>query len=73
MCKVSTQMVESVGREMSEKLKSCPFCGGEAEMCRNFGRIGVGCKECNASFRSEQICSESGYDSVVKAWNRRVK
>lgn len=57
---------------MSEKLKPCPFCGSEAEIARVFGRIGVACSQCNVSIRSEQICSETGYDEVIKAWNRRA-
>ena len=37
-----------------EELKSCPFCGGEAELCRIFGRIGIACKECNVGVRAEK-------------------
>ena len=58
---------------MSEKvLKPCPFCGGKAEMVHIFGRMGVSCSQCDANFRSESICSEVGYDSVIAAWNKRA-
>jgi len=57
---------------VKSKLKSCPFCGGKAEMCRVFGRIGVACSQCDANFRSESICGETGYDDVIAAWNRRT-
>jgi hypothetical protein len=57
---------------MKEKeLKPCPCCGGEAELCRNFGRIGISCKECGINIRSEELCSEIGYDSVYAEWNTR--
>ena len=56
---------------MSEELKPCPFCGGEAELCRIFGRIGISCKQCNVGIRSEEISSEAGYDEVYIAWNTR--
>jgi len=55
-----------------EELKSCPFCGGEAELCRIFGRIGIACKECNVGVRSEHICAEAGHDSIFTAWNTRA-
>lgn len=53
-------------------LLPCPFCEGEAEICRVFGRIGVACKECNVNIRSEIICSETGYDGIIAAWNKRT-
>lgn len=52
---------------MTEELKPCPFCGGEAEV-RMFTAtlIFVQCKNCLAgstAFNSE--------DEAVKVWNRR--
>ena len=58
---------------MSEKLKPCPFCGGEAEIvkCDNLFSIlyfYVGCKTCLARAKS---CYESPEDAV-RYWNRRA-
>lgn len=52
---------------MSENLKPCPFCGGEAEV-RMFTStmIFVQCQSC--------LAGTSGFDSeheAVKVWNRR--
>jgi hypothetical protein len=56
---------------VSEELKPCPCCGGKAELGHNFGRLGISCVECDLNVRSEQICSEVGYDSIFAAWNTR--
>ena len=62
-----------------EKLKPCPFCGGEAEMSVDGGNHGytpdiyyVKCKHCGAQIRK---VSDNYYDlsnAVVNAWNNRV-
>jgi Lar family restriction alleviation protein len=51
---------------MSDELKPCPFCGGEAVEDTNFGRPAVTCTDCHVSFR--QIYKEN----VVDKWNART-
>ena len=59
-----------------EKLKPCPFCGGEAilRQCQNGFNIWyrVRCKDCGIA----QDSIGNGYYSesqAIEAWNRRVK
>lgn len=57
---------------MAEKLKPCPFCGGEASLCStgfatkdNYYLIhckGCGCKQLVSIHR----------EKVIEAWNRRA-
>ena len=58
-----------------EKLKPCPFCGGEASIDWGYHLYGppvtynVECRRCTAKI-------EYPYDSeeeAIKAWNRRVE
>ena len=67
---------------MSEKLKSCPFCGGEAELtkhgvhCKSAGNV-EGC--CNVflvypargTARNQEEIETDIRDRSVRAWNRR--
>ena len=57
---------------MSEqKLKPCPFCGGEAKLKiipKYYGDIyWVKCEECNA-----ETPSDFEKDEAIEAWNRRA-
>lgn len=55
---------------MAEKLKPCPFCGGEAYIVKLnilFDPIIVGCKNCGCSVKRTNEVEEA-----VRAWNRRV-
>lgn len=57
---------------MSEKLKACPFCGGEAERVdiedgENIGGSFVHCTECDASGNIEFGFKEN----FISNWNRR--
>ena len=59
---------------MSEKLKPCPFCGGDAELS-DFETISkVICKKCGAESRliasSSKYCSD---EKAIEAWNRRFE
>lgn len=51
------------------KLKSCPFCGGEANVdIGNFGGMVCYCEIC---FAQGKQCETK--DEAIEAWNRRVK
>ena len=59
---------------MTEKLKSCPFCGGEVELFKMVSESDKElecwyaiCKECAVQTRN---CSTKA--EVSQAWNRRV-
>ena len=53
---------------MEEKLKPCPFCGGEAKITLFMGRSSIACKECYAAM-IPGYCED--IIVVVKHWNRR--
>ena len=56
---------------MTEKLKPCPFCGGEATWAADtsWGKItySIYCSECDIETRQFKTKEE-----VRSAWNRRV-
>ena len=54
---------------MSDKLKPCPFCGGEAiiDGCDDTLWIVI-CKECNASIGYKETKEEA-----IEAWNKRIE
>lgn len=58
-------------RAMDEKLKPCPFCGGEATYIKKINDIKsyIGCS--NASCIAEPF-SFLVDEAAIKAWNRRV-
>ena len=58
---------------MAEKLKPCPFCGGEAKL-RNEGSCSfVKCKNCGAEAGLVHISAEyCANEKAAEAWNRRV-
>lgn len=53
---------------MSEELKPCPMCGGEAREFHGVNGIGnsVECLSCGVSISKPNI------DDAIKAWNRRA-
>lgn len=68
---------------MSETLKACPFCGGEAyfltpEKCRGsaFVTVGVECKKCGAVPYITQVYEDSTEqhkrEAAMAPWNRRT-
>ena len=69
---------------MSEELKKCPFCGKNAELCKDdFGKFLIQCKSCNVYIGVEVesgIPLKHGWkatfetiDDIVSVWNRRVQ
>ena len=61
---------------MSEKLKPCPFCGGEARVYLNFVPTSDGLDEVNQYECGCERCGIAFYglwerDRVVNEWNRR--
>jgi len=53
---------------MSDKLRECPFCGGEAKWINPNYTIGnIFCKECGTSTQTMHITM------AIKVWNTRAK
>lgn len=62
---------------LNNKLKSCPFCGGEAllqpdgpddeDIVNEVGGYYVGCKKCNAKTASIEYSWDSGYTGALNA------
>lgn len=55
---------------MTEKLKRCPFCGGEAEFNSDEFGEGVCCEYCGASL-SNGVYGEKGRKLASADWNTR--
>lgn len=60
---------------MTEKLKSCPFCEGEAELHISRGAHGLAskpywikCSKCRAVVPESETMEE-----VIDRWNQRIK
>ena len=53
-----------------EKLKPCPFCGGEAHFTLFLGNPCIACKECLGAVVPFRGASK---EIVMRAWNRRTK
>lgn len=63
-----------------DKLKPCPFCGGEIDgpnfvQC-NYGKkiitLGLTCKKCKTGFKFRAKFVEDPYTEAREAWNRRA-
>lgn len=54
---------------MSNELKPCPFCGGEAVLCENTDYAYVYCKECGS--QTDESHGTAG--AAVAAWNTRAE
>ena len=50
---------------MTDKLKSCPFCGGEADTEWHHGYWGVRCNNCYAEVTAD------GMNDAINLWNTR--
>ena len=54
-----------------QKLKPCPFCGGEAKICQEKGAYWeVACEDCYASVGVYNCYEDKG--EAIEAWNKRV-
>ena len=66
---------------MSEELKPCPFCGGEArynrkQISQGCVLVGYDCEQCGAAapvFTGPVAIEKSMKISAAKAWNRRTQ
>lgn len=58
---------------MENKLKPCPFCGGEAELKKAGGNVWVECKKClcGTAFASGASPTSTLVEVVTSDWNRR--
>lgn len=60
---------------MSEELKTCPFCGGEARAfrCEESGTFDVQCQQCGAiPFIGSRTSEKKTMADVIAAWNARA-
>ena len=60
------------GKEVSEELKPCPFCGGKAYIAiYDYAVIAV-CDQCCAQTAEVRISPHyAAKDEAIKQWNRR--
>ena len=70
---IKLDSVEPVGK--ADKLKTCPFCGGEAVLIntRAFGESckSVMCIKCRATVSN--FAGDTQEERAAKAWNRRYR
>ena len=58
---------------MTEKLKPCPFCGGEANLKDTSGFIVAKCESCGAESGVVKVSAEyCANDKAAESWNRRT-
>ena len=66
---------------MTDKLKPCPFCGGEAKYqtktkCLGHGEyfdfVFISCVDCGCSVKSKKPYDQDQKQTVTKNWNRRA-
>jgi hypothetical protein len=53
---------------MNEKLKSCPFCGAEVELCKGRGEWYWIVCDCGVDFTPD----DRSKLNVIKSWNTRI-
>ena len=58
---------------MSEELKPCPFCGGEAKVTEyNGGFVAIGCSNGKCHMHPHTFCLPS-VEYATEVWNRRAE
>ena len=58
---------------MTEKLKTCPFCGGKVKRAFAYGTAIVWCPMCLAQIRRTDDYEEGdSMPQAIEAWNRRA-
>lgn len=60
---------------MTDELKPCPFCGGDARAfyCEESGTFDVQCQKCGAiPFIGSRTSEMKSLDAVIVAWNTRA-
>lgn len=56
-----------------EKLKHCPFCGGEAEIMEYSDRFQCGCKDEDCIVWVEEMPVYLARSGAIKDWNNRAE
>lgn len=60
---------------MEDKLKNCPFCGGEAELKQFCGNgLVIKCKSCTIGMRQKVLRYSLDWlkEVMIKNWNKRI-
>lgn len=58
---------------MTEILKPCPFCGGEAHISKMGYPHWIYCKNCGARVHGRVVGEREGEKASIEAWNRRTE
>ena len=65
-----------MGDKITDKLKPCPFCGGEAVIRESFGRLyirPIHKADCFVTPDTWLISTNVSLKKQIKVWNRRTK
>lgn len=58
---------------MDEKMKPCPFCGGEAEIMKMGYPHWIYCLKCGARVHGRVTGTKAGEKASIEAWNMRAE
>lgn len=53
--------------KISDELKPCPFCGGDARLDSGFDSYWIECKHCGATAEGDKT-----HDTAIASWNKRA-
>ena len=69
-----TIAVTGQGETTMDKIKPCPFCGGEASYCYHMELSWVQCSKCRTIGQryADEREQRDGREKAIAAWNRRV-